>query len=738
MTKELKLDHFSLSTDNDGIATIVMDVADAKVNTLSPKVEKDLDAIVARLESDTTIVGAIFTSAKRNNFIAGADIEVLKDIKEASEATDLSRRLQVGFERLEAVHAELGKPIVAAIDGSCMGGGLELALACSHRVISKSAKTILSLPEVQLGLFPGAGGTQRLPKLIGLTGALDMILTGRNIRHSKAVKIGLVDAAVPVSMLIEVAKQLALDTALGKKPAVKQGFARLQELAGEAPDALKQLALESNPAGQAIVFKKARESLLKKTRGNYPGPEKALEVIRIGVQEGSTAGYAAESDRFGQLVVSPEAKSLMSIFFATQELKKHNGVKNKKIKAKKVERLGIIGGGLMGGGIAVVTAGKAGIPVRIKDISDDGVRTALSHVRKIFDKDVKRRRKKRIDVDRLMQTITGTTAMNGFSKVDVVVEAVFENLEVKRTVLREVEACATAGNNEGEYTTIFASNTSSLPISDIAEASAHPETVIGMHYFSPVEKMPLLEVITTDKTADWVTATCVELGKKQGKTVIVVGDGPGFYTTRILSPYMNEAAWALVEGAGIKQLDSSLMDWGFPVGPIILLDEVGIDVGAKVAKVTEAAFPGRMVAPPAMKDILDDGRQGRKNDKGFYLYDNGKKGDVDESVYEVLGQTAKRRDFDSEEMQLRIGLQMVNEAALCLQEGILSSPRDGDIGAIFGLGFPPFRGGPFSYVDEVGAAWVVKQLDGLADKHGGRFATAQILRDYAKSGKKFR
>lgn len=726
-----QLQHFDLTVDADGVATVLMDLQGESVNTLSPAVEEDLGRLIERLETDAGIIAVVFGSKKKNNFIAGADIEAIKDITSAQRATELSRQLQQGFDRLEAIHAQQGKPVVAAIDGSCLGGGMELALACSQRIISDNPKTVLGLPEVMLGLFPGAGGTQRLPRLIGVAAALDLILTGRQVRGRKAVKLGLADEMVPAPILLEVARKRALDAARGKTKPPKRGLARLQELAGDAPERLQKLALEENPAGQMILFKKAREQLLEKTRGNYPAPEKALEVIRIGVQEGMRAGLEAEAQQFGELVVSPQSKALISIFFAQQALKKENGTDDPKVEARPVKKIGMLGAGLMGGGIAVVSAAKAGVPVRIKDISQPGVASGLRYVRKVLDKDVVRKRRSAQEAERLMQMVTGTTDYSGFGSADVIIEAVFEDLELKRRVLKEVEEAT------GEDT-IFASNTSSLPIGAIAKGCARPQNVIGMHYFSPVEKMPLLEIIVTPQTADWVTATCVQLGKDQGKTVIVVNDGTGFYTSRILAPYMNEAAWVLYEGGSIQQLDEVMVDWGFPVGPITLLDEVGIDVGHKVAGVMLEAFGERMQPPGTMDALVKDNRKGRKNGRGFYQYSGGKKGAVDESVYKVFGQSTKRRELPVEEIQMRLSLSFINEALLCLEEGILRSPRDGDVGAIFGLGFPPFTGGPFAYVDHLGAQEVLARMENLASRFGKRFQPAQILRDYAKSGKKFR
>jgi 3-hydroxyacyl-CoA dehydrogenase/enoyl-CoA hydratase/3-hydroxybutyryl-CoA epimerase len=729
---DMNLKNFQFSIDDHGVATALMDVEGEKLNTLSRALFEDIIRILERVENDTTIKALVVGSAKKDSFVVGADIKMLKGMTSAADATRMVREGQQVLARLEALHEEWGKPVVAAIHGQALGGGLELALACSMRICTDYNKTMFGFPEVQIGLFPGAGGTQRTPRLIGVANALDMILTARNVRPKKAKKLGLVDEVVPESILLDVARQRAWEATLVREQP-KTGIARIRELAGDLTDAahLQQLALEENPVGLRVLFKKAREALLEKTRGNYPGPEKALEVVRIGIQEGIDAGYAAEADRFGQLVVSPQARALMSIFFATQDLKKDKGVDNPDVEVRDVTKVGILGGGLMGAGIAQITATKAKLPVRIKEIDSDGICRALSYVQKNLDKDRKRKRRTWQDVEQVMSLITAGTEMDGLGDRPLIIEAVFEDLALKHRVLQEVEATTPDD-------TIFASNTSALPITKIAEGSKHPETVIGMHYFSPVEKMPLLEIITTDKTADWVTATCVEVGKKQGKTVIVVNDGPGFYTSRILVPYTLEAFWLLSEGAAIEEIDNAVMNWGFPVGPVVLSDEVGIDVGAKVAKFMRAEFGERMEAPGNVDSLIKDGRMGRKNGRGFYRYVDGEKKGPDPSVYALFGQDEKRKPFAEADIQKRVGLAFVNEAARCLEEGILRSPRDGDIGAIFGLGFPPFRGGPFSYIDHVGASEICRRLDQLAERHGMRFTPAEIIREYAKAGKKFR
>ncbi len=433
--------------------------------------------------------------------------------------------------------------------------------------------------------------------------------------------------------------------------------------------------------------------------------------------------------------MSETAHRLIEIFFATTALKKDPGIDDKTVAPREVGRVGVLGGGLMGGGIAYVTT-EAGIPVRLKDKDDAGIGRGLQYVRGLLDERAKKKQITREELDQRFALLTGATDYSGLKHADLVVEAVFEDLALKRQVLRDVEAVTSD-------TCIFASNTSSIPIASIAEVSRHPETVIGMHYFSPVHKMPLLEVIRTPRSAPWAVATAVALGKKQGKSVIVVKDGVGFYTSRILAPYMNEAAHLLAEGVAIEAVDRALVAWGFPVGPIQLLDEVGIDVAAHVGEIVHAAFGDRMLPPPGMRKLLDDERKGRKNGRGFYRYaaPNGSgnakaKRAVDPRVYDVLGVTPKAK-LPPEEIQMRCALQMVNEALLCFGEGILRSPRDGDLGAVFGLGFPAFRGGPFRYVETLGAAEILRRMRGYEMRFGRRFAPAPILVEMARRGGAF-
>ena len=711
----------SIEKRDDGVAIVRMDIPGEPMNTLKADFVDTFMDVFGQLESDTEIKAIVFTSGKKDSFIAGADITMLEQVESAEDGERISLEGHKAMARIEGC----SKPVVAAIHGVALGGGLEVALACHARVASDSKKTKLGLPEAQLGLLPGAGGTQRLPRLIGVQPALDMMLTGKQIDAKKARKLGLVDDVVPPSILLETAAELALSR-IGKAPKSESFIDQLKD-----KDAVAELALTKNPVGRKLLFDQARKQLHKQTRGNYPAQDLIIDVVRTGLEEGFEAGLAAEARGFGRLLTTPEAANLMSIFFATTALKKDSGVDDPNVKPRTIEKVGMLGAGLMGAGIAYVTTAVAKIPVRLKDRDADGVLAGLRYIRGIIDGRVKRKRMSEQAANQLMLQTTGTTRYEGFQDADVVIEAVFEDLSLKEKMVRDVEA---AGRDD----VIFASNTSSLPITKIAAASKHPETVIGMHYFSPVHKMPLLEIIVTDQTADWVTATCVELGKKQGKHVIVVRDGVGFYTSRVLAPLMNEAAHLVAEGVPIEKIDTAMLDWGFPVGPLKLTDEVGIDVGAKVGKIMVEAFGERMSQPAGMSKLIEDERFGRKNGRGFYLYPKKKKGPrpVNAEVYRFFG-GPDRRSVAADAIRDRMALLMVNEAVWCLDEGVIASPEDGDLGAILGLGFPPFRGGPFRFVDHEGARTIVDRMAALADRHGPRFTPAPGLQHLANTGQVF-
>ena len=701
---------FSLEIREDKIGVLTMDVPGETMNTLRAEFADEISDLMKEISSNSDLQGLVLISGKKDSFVAGADVTMIDACETAADAEKLSLEGHRVMGELEALNI----PVVAAIHGPCLGGGLELALACHIRVCTESTKTVLGVPEVMLGLLPGSGGTQRLPRLIGVAKSLDLMLTGKQVRGKQALKMGLVDEVVPETVLLEVAVKLA------KKGKFQRKLKR---------DLTSKL-LETNKLGRNIMFDQAKKQTLAKTRGNYPAPEAILEVVKLGQEKGFEAGLKLEAKRFAELAMTSESAALRGIFFATTAMKKEDGVEG--VAPKKVKKAVVLGGGLMGGGIANVTATKAKVPVRIKDIAPQGLLNAQKYTYDILNKKVKRRFMSKAEMQSQLAMITGTTEYTGVKNADIVVEAVFEDLKLKHQMVADIEANC----NEN---TIFASNTSSLPITQIASEAKRPENVIGLHYFSPVDKMPLAEIITHAGTSDQTISTTVEFARKQGKTPIVVKDGAGFYVNRILAPYMNEAARLVLEQEPIEAVDKALVDFGFPVGPVTLLDEVGIDVGAKIGPILTKELGSRFEAPAAFDKLLADDRKGRKNEKGFYLYGKkAKKGkkQVDESIYKLLNLKPEAK-MAPKALAERAVLLMLNEAARCLDEGILRSARDGDIGAIFGIGFPPFLGGPFHYMDSIGIAELVDKLERHQDKYGERFAPCESLKAMAKEGKKF-
>lgn len=698
---------FALTTREDGIAILTMDVPGETMNTLKEAFGGQISGILDKVESDKSIKGVVLISGKTDSFVAGADVTMLDACTSASQAEELSKSGHEVFKRIE----QFPVPIIAAIHGAALGGGLELALCCHRRICSNDDKTVMGLPEVQLGLLPGGGGTQRLPKLIGAQKAMQMMLTGKQLRAKQAKKYGIVEDVVPNTILLSTAIELAKK---GKKSVAKPKLSFVEKV------------LEKTEPGRKILFSQARKQTLSKTLGNYPAPMRIIDCIESGVS--TRKGYETEARLFGELVMTAESEQLRNIFFATTQMKKEAGVEG--VEPQKVSKVGVLGGGLMGGGIAYVTASKGGLPVRIKDVQPQGVANAIKYSYDLLNKKVKRRFMKKSQMQKQLALLTGTLDYSGFKQTDIVVEAVFEDIALKQTMVADIETHCSEK-------TIFASNTSSIPIHQIAEKALRPENVIGLHYFSPVDKMPLAEVIATEKTSEQTISTTVEFARKQGKTPVVVKDGAGFYVNRILAPYMNESANLILAGEPIEKIDKALRKFGFPVGPVKLLDEVGIDVGTKIIPILVEQFGDRFSAPAAFDKVLADDRKGKKNKRGFYSYKGKKPGkEVDESVYTVLG-VQPASNLSAENISERCVLMMLNEAAMCLDEGVIRSARDGDIGAIFGIGFPPFLGGPFRYMDKIGIGHVVERLNHYQQVLGDKYKPAPNLIQMTEDNKTF-
>jgi 3-hydroxyacyl-CoA dehydrogenase/enoyl-CoA hydratase/3-hydroxybutyryl-CoA epimerase len=712
-------------TWQDNVCIIDFHDESKAMNAFSREILADLDQILTAALATPQIAGLIFTSSKPNCFAAGVDISIFDTLTTQQEGEEASRSLHAVFQKF----ADAPVPSVAAINGICLGGGLELALACHVRVCSSHSSTQLGLPEIQLGLLPGGGGTQRLPRVIGVSAALDLILTGKKVDARKALKLGLVSDVVPENQLLKKAInicQSAKALSVDKKHAPLGFLGQIKSSADGGGLDVQKLALETNLIGRTIIERKALEQIEKNTKGFYPAPKKALESLMKGLSRPLSEGLKLEAKLFGELVVTPESRSLIHIFRLTTAAKKNpfEAEAQKAAKQSVINPLlngespvGILGAGLMGSGIATVLSEK-NIRCALLDRDGAGVQRGLKAVQTHFDERVRKRRIKRFDRDAAMGRVVPTTSYDSLAGSPIVIEAVFEDLAIKHDVLKK---CETSLHSEDF---IFASNTSSLPISRIAAAARKPENVVGMHFFSPVPKMPLVEIITAEKTSARAGSAAFEVANKMGKTIIVVKDGPGFYTTRILAFLIAEALNILTEGASIEAIDTALERFGMPVGPITLLDEVGIDVGHHIIKVLKEPFADRLQIPPELESIIAEDRKGRKNGCGFYSYVEGKKDKPDATIYKHLKHGDERRQMDLKLIADRCLFVFMNEAARCLDEGIIESADVGDLGAIFGLGFPPFLGGPFHYARQLGYPQVIHTLNDMAATYGARFVPA--------------
>ena len=700
---------FHLEVGADRLATLTFDLPGKKVNVFTRAALEELEQMIGEAASRQDIGCLILLSGKEGNFIAGADVEEIARVTDPVEAEAGSR---VGH-RLFAAWEALPFPTVAAIRGTCLGGGTELALASTYRVASDGASTRIGLPEVRLGILPGWGGSTRLPRLIGIPEALDLILTGKTVAGRKALKLGLVDALLPEARFLDQVRDFA-----------QERIGRKRKENGGGVD-LKELFLEKNPLGRKVVFDQARKKTLEQTHGHYPAPLRAIEVVRLGIEDGRRAGFDAEARALADLATSRTSKNLVHVFHLTEEAKREAGMPGG--TARPVRRTAVLGAGVMGGGIAQLIANEADLPVRMKDVRTEALASGMGHAAGLFERQVKRYRLDAAAARRKMSLLSPTLEYTGLGGVDLVIEAVVEKLEIKQDVFAEL-----ARHVSGE--TVLASNTSSLSIAKIGAKTPHPQRVVGMHFFNPVHKMPLVEVIAAEGSDPSAVNTVFAFTRRLGKTPVLVKDTPGFLVNRLLMFYSVESLWLLDEGYRVEDLDRTMTDWGMPVGPMALTDEVGIDVATKVAHILHEVFSDRLPVPGWLDRLTESGRLGTKNGKGIYRYEGQERKEPDPAVYGLLGLQPRVQSPDPGRIVDRMVLPMVNEAARCLEEEVVRSASDLDLALIFGTGFPPFRGGLCRWADQEGLRQIIGTLERLAGSVGERFRPSEALVRTAEAG----
>lgn len=681
----------------DDVLVVVQDRPDSSVNLIDEAWLREMTAVVEWVERERPR-GFVLMSAKPGNFIAGADVGLIASIRDESEAAQRATEGQELLSRIE----DLRCTTVAAINGSCLGGGLETALAFDYRICADPESLVMGLPEVRLGILPGFGGTWRLPRRVGISAALPLILTGKNVRPSKAFRLGLVDRLVAIEHL----ERASLEAAGGNPPKRRRRPAKAR-----ATD----FFLGRTPPGKSLLRKLTLKNVLRETKGHYPSPLEIVDRVIDGYGARRDKAMHEEALAFGRVATTPVAKNLLFLFQGNEALARHPWTGKSAATDRTSTRAAVIGAGTMGGGIAGALA-QRGLSVRLKDVSVESLRLGMAGAASPLNRRVKRRALKPRDRDAILARISPTLEDSGYEHVDFVIEAVPEVLELKQKVFRMLE-------DHVPDEAYLATNTSSLPISQIASGIASPERLVGVHFFNPVDRMPLVEIIPGERTRRAVVDRAVGLVRRLKKTPLVVADRPGFLVNRLLLPYLNEAALALDDGWSVTAIDDALLRFGMPMGPLRVLDEVGIDVAAKVSGVMEHAFGERARPAPAMARLLAAEALGAKSGRGFWRGSGKHRAPNDADL-----KTAVRGPSPAdEEIVFRLLLGMVNEAARCLAEGVVAEADHLDLGTVLGAGFPPFRGGVHRWAVDVGEDEVRRRLDALAGQFGERFAPADCL-----------
>ena len=700
------------------IGWITFDDPDRSANVLTETVMRRFgetldEARAAAREGRARVL--VVRSGKPASFILGADIDAIASIEDPADAEAKIRRGQAVFNDLAAMSI----PTVAAVHGACVGGGLELALACRYRFLSDSKRTSVQFPEVMLGILPAWGGTTRLPRLIGLQPSLDMLLAGRKRDARAARRLGIADEVLPADLFEAKVRERALEIA---------GRDGAQERSPRPGGLLGRVS--GTATGRAVVLAMARRQVMSSTGGHYPAPLRILDVLKKHAGGSVEESLAAEARAAAELVVSPVCKNLLHVYYLREGARKGTGVPRTDVEPRPVSVLGILGAGVMGGGIAHLAA-QNGVRVYMKDIRHEAVTGGLQHARSRFDRAVERRRLGRREAAQRMELIAGGLDYHGIAPADLVVEAVVEHMDVKRQVLAEAERSVSS-------TCVIATNTSSLSVDEMAQALEAPDRFCGMHFFNPVDRMPLVEVVRGEATSDSAVATVYGFALRLDKVPVVVADGPGFLVNRILGPYLNEAGFLLGDGASIERVDAVAKEFGLPMGPLRLIDEVGIDVSRHAGASLHRALGDRLAPSPALVALGSTDRLGKKGGHGFYKYEKGRETGVDESVYEALASVLPpRREMPEREIRMRLLVAMINEAARVLDEGIARNAADVDLAMIMGTGFPPFRGGLLRFADTLRPRSVCEHARELQGSHGDRFAPAPLLERLAAEDRTF-